>query len=92
MLLITGSARPAEGARERMIAAVRDVAEATQSDRGCLSYTFAASLDDDAIISVELWKDRASLEAHMEHEHTRRFIQDLNGLLDGPPVMQETEL
>lgn len=92
MLLITGRARPIQGAREQMIAAIREITAATQSDPGCLNYTFAASLDDDAIVSVELWQDRAALEEHMGHEHTRRFIRDLNGLLDGTPVMQETEL
>ena len=74
MLLITGSARPAPGARDRLIAAVREVSEATQSDPGCLLYPFAASLDDDAIVSVELWRDQAALDAHMGHEHTRRFL------------------
>lgn len=92
MLLITGHARPVHGARERMIAAIREVTDATRSEPGCLNYTFAASLDDDTIISVELWRDRAALDAHMGHEHTLRFIRDLEGLLDGEPVMQETEI
>lgn len=92
MLLITGRARPIQGAREQMIAAIREITAATQSDPGCLNYTFAASLDDDAIVSVELWQDRAALEAHMGHEHTRRFLGSLDGLLDGTPVMQETDL
>lgn len=92
MLLITGRARPIQGAREQMIAAIREITAATQSDPGCLHYVFAASLDDDAIVSVELWQDRTALEAHMGHEHTRRFLGSLDGLLDGTPVMQETEL
>lgn len=92
MLLITGTARPAPGARERLVAAAREVSDATKTDLGCLVYTFAASLDDDSIISVELWRDRAALEAHMGHDHTQRFINELDGLLDGSPVMQETEL
>lgn len=92
MLLITGSARPAPGMRDRLIAAVREISAATRSDAGCLNYTFAASLDDDAIISVELWADRAALDAHMSHEHTRRFLAGLDGVLDAAPVMQEVEL
>lgn len=92
MLLITGSARPAPGARDRLVAAARDISRATQGDEGCLSYVFAASLDDDAIISVELWRDQAALDAHMSHEHTQRFLASLDGLLDGAPVMQQTEI
>jgi len=92
MLLITGSARPAPGARDRLVAAVREISTATQGDPGCLHYLFAASLEDDAIISLELWRDQAALDAHMNHEHTRRFLSSLDGLFDGEPVMQQTEL
>lgn len=92
MILITGSAHAVPGARERLIVAAREVAEATQNDPGCISYTFAASLTDDSIISIELWRDREALEAHLGHEHTRRFLAALDGLIAGAPVMSETEL
>lgn len=92
MLFITGSARPAPGARDALIAAIREVNAATQGDEGCLHYVFAASLDDDAIISVELWRDQAALDAHMTHEHTRKFLASIDGLLAGEPVMQKTEI
>jgi quinol monooxygenase YgiN len=92
MLLITGRARPFDVARDRLVAAALTISEATQDDDGCLSYTFAAALDSDEIVSVELWRDRAALEAHMSHAHTQRFLAALDGVLDGAPVMQETEL
>jgi len=92
MLLITGTARPAPGTRDRLVAAVRDVSDATQGETGCVLYQFAFSLDGDAITSVELWRDQAALDAHMGHEHTQRFISSLDGLLDGVPVMEHTEI
>jgi quinol monooxygenase YgiN len=92
MLLITGSARPAPGARERFVAAIRDISDATQGDPGCVFYQFATSLDGDAIVSVELWRDQAALEAHMGHDHTVRFLAALDGLIDGDPLMTQTEI
>ena len=92
MLLITGSALPAEGARDYVIASVHDMVEATRADEGCVYYAFTASLDDDAIVSTEVWKNRAALEAHMSHDHTRQFLAGLDGALAGEPVMNEIEL
>ncbi|MCS5735705.1 putative quinol monooxygenase [Herbiconiux daphne] len=92
MLLITGSASPLPDARDKLIAAAIAVSESTQQDDGCISYTFAAALDGEEIISVELWRDRAALAAHMNHDHTRQFLADLEGVLVEVPVMHETEL
>ena len=41
MILITGSARPVEGARDRLTAAALEISEATRADPGCVYYTFA---------------------------------------------------
>ena len=92
MLFITGNARPAPAARNALIAAIREVSAATQRDEGCLHYVFAASLDNDEIISVELWRDQAAFDTHMTHEHTRKFLSSIDGLLAGEPVMQQTEI
>jgi quinol monooxygenase YgiN len=92
MLLITGSARPTPGERDRLVAAARAISAATQDDVGCLHYAFTASLDDDSIVSTELWRDREALAAHMNHPHTQEFLRSLDGVLDGAPVMTEIEL
>jgi quinol monooxygenase YgiN len=92
MILITASARPVEGARDRLTAAALEISEATRVDPGCLRYTFAASLEDDSILSFELWESREALQGHMGHAHTKKFLADLDGVLAGPPVMQEIEL
>lgn len=91
MLLITGSAQPTDGSREHVMAAAREMVEASRADEGCIYYAFTASLDDDAIVSTEIWKDRACLEAHMDHDHTTQFLVELDGALAGDPIMTQTE-
>jgi quinol monooxygenase YgiN len=36
---------------------------------------------------LEIWSDRAALDAHMAHSHTQRFLQVVPGLLAGEPVL-----
>lgn len=92
MILITGAARPATDARDALLAAADEVAKLTHDDDGCLLYLFATSLDGESVISAELWRDQAALDAHMQHDHTSRFLAAIDGLLDGAPVVQQSEI
>ncbi|SFU07626.1 Quinol monooxygenase YgiN [Geodermatophilus amargosae] len=88
MLIVLGSATAAPGRRHELVDAARAVTAATRSDDGCLSYVFAADLDDpDVVVSVEVWRDQAALDAHMTHDHTQRFIAAVGGLQAGEPSM-----
>lgn len=88
MVIVLGSARALKGRREELVAAARKVASGTRTDEGCQSYDFSASLDDeDVILSVEVWRDQAALDAHMAHPHTQDFLAEVGGLLDGTPRM-----
>ena len=41
-----------------------------------LAYSFAADLEDEnRILSIEIWADRAALDAHMDHDHTAEFLR-----------------
>ncbi len=88
MLIVLGSATAAPGHRRELVDAARAVTAASRGDDGCLSYTFAADLGDPVVfVSVEVWRDQAALDAHMTHDHTRRFVSAVGGLLAGEPSM-----
>ncbi|WP_138757207.1 putative quinol monooxygenase [Modestobacter altitudinis] len=88
MLVILSSATAAPGRRDELVAATRAVAAATRGDRGCLSYSFSADVeDDDRIIGIEVWADQAALDEHMDHDHTQEFLRVAPGLVTGEPVM-----
>ncbi|MGY1840166.1 MULTISPECIES: putative quinol monooxygenase [unclassified Modestobacter] len=75
MLVVHSSASAAPGRRDELVAAARAMAAQTRLDQGCLSYSFAADLDDANLVrGVEVWADAAALEAHMTHGHTRDFL------------------
>jgi quinol monooxygenase YgiN len=88
MLIVIGDATAAPGRRDELAAAARAVAVVTRADEGCVSYGFYADLeDDDRMVSVEIWVDRAALEEHMAHPHTEQFLAVAPGLVAGAPVM-----
>jgi len=88
VLIVIGSATAAPGRRGELVTAAREVAAATRADRGCLAYSFAADVEDeDRILSIELWPDRAALDEHKTHDHTQDFLRVAGGLVAGEPVM-----
>jgi quinol monooxygenase YgiN len=88
MLIVIGAATAAPGRRQDMVAAVAEMARATRPDDGCEHYGFYADVTDpDLILSVEFWRDRAALDAHMGHDHTQSFIRTVPALVAGEPVM-----
>ncbi|WP_432012176.1 putative quinol monooxygenase [Streptomyces cucumeris] len=88
MLIVLSRARATEGARDRLISAAMEMARESRGDSGCLSYAFAAALEDPSEITcTEIWRDRAALDAHMAHDHTSKFLSCVQGLTEGEPVM-----
>ena len=86
MIIVTGSARALPGRRDQLVAAAIDVVTATRADDGCLSYGFYAELaDPELIVSVEVWRDQAALDAHMGHPHTADFLAIAGAVVDGEP-------
>jgi quinol monooxygenase YgiN len=92
MLLISGSAVPIPERRGQLIAAALEIASETKSDEGCLFYQFSEDLETGAIIGVEIWRDQAALDAHMNHSHTQKFLTGLDGVFAEAPIMTQTEI
>jgi quinol monooxygenase YgiN len=89
VLIVIGSARALPGRRADLVSAARAVTSQTRGDEGCESYGFYADLaDEDVILSVEVWRDQAALDAHMDHPHTQEFLAAAGPLIDGTPTMR----
>ncbi|MET1059125.1 MAG: putative quinol monooxygenase [Nocardioides sp.] len=89
MLIVIGEAEAAPGRRDQMLEAVAAMATATQSDEGCESYGFYADVTrPEVLLSVEVWRDRAALDAHMAHAHTQQFLATVPDLVAGDPAMR----
>ena len=93
MLIVVGSARARPGRRDELVSAARNAAVAVRGDDGCVSYGFFVDIEDeDVVANVEIWRDRAALDAHMTHAHTQEFLQRIADLFDGEPSMAVHEV
>ncbi|GAA3733674.1 putative quinol monooxygenase [Salinactinospora qingdaonensis] len=85
MVIVIGKGRPLPDRRAEFLQAARAMADATRADDGCVSYGFFGSIDDDTVISLEIWADHTTLKAHLEHPHTRDFLERTARMTDGTP-------
>ena len=74
MLVIAGHVRidPAKSAEAR--SAANEVMAATRDEAGCISYTFSADLQDEAVFHIfEEWESEEALGAHFQTPHMATF-------------------
>jgi quinol monooxygenase YgiN len=75
--------------REEIAATLSKAAAASRGDAGCVSYAFHVDLEDpDRYVSVEVWKDQASLDAHFATPHLAELFAAAADLFAGPPVIE----
>ena len=84
MIVVRATARMKSDKRDEAIAVARKMQEATRSEDGNISYTFAADLEDDAVFHLfEEWKTQEDLDTHFATPHMGEFIVGLGDVLDG---------
>jgi quinol monooxygenase YgiN len=76
-------ARP--GKQRDVYDAMFEVQGSTRKEPGCLNYgAFRSVRDPDEFYIHTRWKDRAAFEHHAELDHTVRFVELVEPLLDHP--------
>ncbi|WP_230672272.1 putative quinol monooxygenase [Rathayibacter sp. Leaf248] len=75
---------PAEGARERMIDALRAGIAEVHGEPGCELYSIHDA-PDGTVVMIEKWTSAAELDAHGAGEPVARLNASLEGLLQEPP-------
>ena len=64
--------------RKPLIDAATELVELSLHDKGCVAYDlFSSETRDDVLMICETWADRAALEAHMQSEHYKRIVPEL---------------
>jgi quinol monooxygenase YgiN len=78
--------------REEITAALTKTAKASREDPGCVSYAFHVDIENvDRYVSVEVWQDQESLDAHFQTEHIAELFAVAGDLLDGEVEIQTYE-
>lgn len=72
--------------QEEVVRVLRNVAELTRQEDGCLRYDLYRDVATPMRINtIEVWTDEASLNRHMNAPHVKTAIMSLIGKLSGIP-------
>lgn len=92
MLVVIATLPGKPDKREQIAATLSKAAAASRGDAGCLSYAFHVDLEDaDRYVSVEVWEDQASLDAHFGTPHLAELFAVAPDLLAGEVVIDTYE-
>jgi quinol monooxygenase YgiN len=87
-VVVVATLRVREGAEEEGMAALRELAERSQPEDGCLSYAVHRAADDPrTFVIVERWASRAALDAHFQQPHVAEAGARSAEVLDGQPTI-----
>jgi quinol monooxygenase YgiN len=68
MIIVTGQARLGAGEVERLRGALNAWIRVARGRDGCLSYCYGVDIGEpDLIHVIEMWRDEAAIDAHMEN-------------------------
>ncbi|MGO8915713.1 MAG: putative quinol monooxygenase [Stellaceae bacterium] len=74
-----------EGQESTVAAALRDVIGPTRGEPGCLAIEAHRSLRDPRLFYIHSrWSDEAAFDIHAKMPHTRRFLDQMQTLIDHP--------
>ena len=81
MIVIAGHVALDPTHREQAVAAAREMMSETRREKGCISYTFSADLDEPGRFRIfEEWEGDEALRAHFASSHMARFQKAVGGL------------
>ncbi|HEX8364325.1 MAG TPA: putative quinol monooxygenase [Allosphingosinicella sp.] len=75
MIIVTGTARFADGEIERLRADFAANIAATRAEEGCEHYAYAVDVSEPNLLHItERWRDEAAIDAHMASPHMAGFM------------------
>jgi quinol monooxygenase YgiN len=87
-VVVVATLKVREGAEEEGMAVLRELAERSQPEEGCLSYAVHRAADDPrTVVIVERWAARAALDTHFRQPHVAQAGARSAELLDGQPTI-----
>ena len=84
MIIVHGSIPIKPDRREQALELARSMTEATQKERGCLSYDFYIGLrDPNTLMLFQEWESMEVLMEHYQSTHMAEFLKELPKVING---------
>lgn len=89
MLVVTAKFDVKPGKKGALLEAAKDYIKITRTDPGCLSFNLYSSTEtENQLMFFEEWENRASLDAHAQSAHMKRWKAIKSEFAEGDSVLQ----
>ena len=87
MIVVIARATALPGKAEEIEDALRDNAEASRREAGCLEYKVLRA-EDGTFMTYERWSSHPDFDQHMTTAHVQLLLQTIMPLVAGPPEIK----
>ena len=86
MIKIVAKTKFREDSIDEVKALVKELVEKSQAEEGNISYSFNQNIQDPSIMTmIEIWQDKAAIDAHNASEHFQRIFPQMGAFAAGKP-------
>ena len=86
-IIAIARAKAQQGREEAIEQALRENAEVSRGEAGCVSYAVLRG-DDGTFMTIEYWRSHHDFDQHMTTAHVQLLLQTIVPMLAGPPEIQ----
>lgn len=93
MIIVHGTFPVKVDVRDDALELMRQMADASKEEEGCVSYEFYVGLTDpNTLLLFQEWESVDALQGHFETEHMEEFLKLLPSFLDGEVASRRYEV
>ena len=93
MIIVHGTFPVRAEVRDEALDLMRQMAEASRAEEGCISYEFYIGLTDpNTLLLFQEWESVDALQGHFETTHMEEFLKVLPDVLDGEVATRRYEV
>ncbi|MEK9869028.1 MAG: putative quinol monooxygenase [Gammaproteobacteria bacterium] len=93
MIIVHGTFPVRAEVREEALDLMRQMAEASRAEDGCISYEFYIGLTDpNTLLLFQEWESVDALQGHFDTNHMEEFLKVLPDVLDGEVATRRYEV
>lgn len=93
MIIVHGTFPVKTDVRDDALELMRQMATASRTEEGCISYEFYVGLTDpNVLLLFQEWESVDALQGHFETDHMEEFLRVLPNVLDGEVATRRYEV
>ncbi len=93
MIIVKGTIPLDREDREEAVALIREMADSSRRESGCLAYEVYLSVEDpDTVVLWQQWSSLEALENHFASDHVDAFLDVIPDYIDGQVISERFDV